>query len=148
MCRLMNHGSKLRLHPHDFSYFSKFQALTFPNHKLIHVYGIHGQLSDHILPSLAEKWRQPCVFQLCSVRRSRISSRSSEFPSSPLASRWEMLRCRVVHLHIPHTALNTHIPPLATVLSGAHTLQRAAGETSGWQILCISGACNGLSVHL
>lgn len=61
--------------------------------------------------------------------------------SSPLASRWEMLRCRVVHLHIPHAALNTHIPYTQVPTH----MERAAGETSGWQILYISGACNVLS---
>lgn len=57
---------------------------------------------------------------------------------------------RVVHLHIPHTALNTHIPPLACHIHTwmpTHT-ERAAGETSGWQILYISGDCNVLRVHL
>lgn len=47
---------------------------------------------------------------------------SFKFSSSPLASRWEMSRRRVVHLRIPHTALNTRIPRLAAVHSGCpHT---------------------------
>lgn len=60
---------------------------------------------------------------------------SFKFSSSALASRWEMSRRRVVHLRIPHTALNTRIPRLAAVHS------RCPHTARGLQVKQVADRC-------
>lgn len=128
MCWLISRCSKLRLHSHNLPY------LPFYAHIKPEACSWYGRIitSNLILSFLwIRKWHS-CVFQLCLELSAETESVTAlNFHHLPLASRWEMLRCRVVHLNIPHTALNTHSPPLAAIHSGAHT-QREGCRWNKW----------------